>query len=281
MNKEYLWLTHNGINVSYQYHSTSSTPKPAIVFVHGLFSSKFCYRFMISELLDQFTIFTFDYPPFGDTDKVPSYEFTYRNFATIIAELLDKHNIPKATIAGHSMGGQVALLFSHLYPNRVEKLILFAPSTYQGKASSIMQFLTKLPFFPLYVKRYLYKKGAYESLLQCVYDPATINKEMLQEYMRPFLKKNMFQCLSKLIREREGDLPSQHLQAIDSECLVFWGKEDRVLPISLGYKLVEDLPKASLETFENIGHFLPEEIPLILTEKIKQFCATSKQQATS
>ncbi|MFC0523912.1 alpha/beta fold hydrolase [Pontibacillus salicampi] len=280
IHKEQQWLYHDGINVSYQYYSSSPTPKPAIVFVHGLFSSKFCYRFMIPELLEHFDIFTFDYPPFGDTDKVSTYHYTYRNFARIIIELMDDHDIPKASIAGHSMGGQVALLCAHLFPERVDKLILFAPSTYKKKASRVMHMVSMLPFFPFFIKKYLYKKGAYQALLQCVYDPQTINKEMLQEYMRPFLKKDMFHCLSKLIRDREGDLPSQHLRDISTECLVFWGKEDRVLPVSLGYKLVQDMPTATLETFEQIGHLLPEEVPAILTDRIKQFC-TEHRQATS
>ncbi|MYL33773.1 alpha/beta fold hydrolase [Pontibacillus yanchengensis] len=278
--KEQKWLAHYGVNISYQYYSSSPAPKPAIVFVHGLFSSKFCYRFMIPELLEHFDIFTFDYPPFGDSDKSCTYHFTYQNFANIIVELLDKHNIPKATIAGHSMGGQIALLCAHLFPERVENLILFAPSTYIKKANKIMHTVTMLPFFPFLLKRFLYKKGAYEALIECVYDPQMINKEMIQEYMRPFLKEEMFQCLSKMIRDREGDLTSEYLQKINSECLVFWGKEDRVLPVSLGYQLVQDLPAASLETFEKIGHLLPEEIPFILTDKIKQFC-TSQKRATS
>lgn len=281
MEIEEQWLVHDGIKISYHhYYIPSSTPKPALVFVHGFLSSKFCYRFMIPELLDHFTIFTFDYPPFGNSEKVLTYNFSYKNFARIITELLDEHDIQTASIVGHSMGGQIALLSAHLYPDRIDKLILLAPSTYIKKASFFMHTVSKAPTFPYFLRRFLYRKGVYRALLDCVHDPHMVNKDMIQGYMQPFLQKDIYHCLSKMIRDREGDLPSHHLQEIKQECLVFWGKKDKVLPVSLGYKLVQDLPAASLETFEEIGHLLPEEVPLSLTEKIKEFCLT-KEKVTS
>ncbi|WP_345244350.1 alpha/beta hydrolase [Pontibacillus salipaludis] len=275
------WLKHNGVNIAYQrYTSPSSGKKPALVFVHGFLSSKFCYRFMIPELLEHFDVFSFDYPPFGNSDKNWSYKFSYSNFAHIIIELMDQHHIQKASIAGHSMGGQVALTCSHLFPERIDKLILMAPSTYMKKLGFWLQHASRLPVFPFLLKRHLYKKGVYHSLLDCVHDPHMINKEMIQGYMKPFFKEEIFRCLSKMIRDREGDLTSQYLREIEASCLVFWGKEDKVLPVSLGYRLVKDLPSAELEVFEQSGHLLPEEVPSVLTEKIKQFCLPTRQ-ATS
>ncbi|KGX89602.1 hypothetical protein N781_07520 [Pontibacillus halophilus JSM 076056 = DSM 19796] len=273
------WLDHSGTRICYE-HFPSSTPKPAIVFVHGFLSSKFCYRYMIPELTKHYEVFAFDYPPFGNSDKVRTYQFSYRNFAAIIVELLNKHSIHRAYVAGHSMGGQIALLCAHMYPERIEKLILFAPSTYIKKAGFWFHAMSYLPAFPIMLKRFLHKRGVYDSLLDCVYDAQMINKEMIKGYMQPFLKDDIFHCLAKMIRDREGDLNSDLLRKIKTDCLVFWGKEDKVLPVSLGYRLVQDLPSATLQTFEKIGHLLPEEIPQTLTEQMIVFCSLNKQ-ATS
>jgi len=279
IHKEEHWLNHEGINISYNYYSSSSNAKPALVLVHGFLSSKFCYRYMIPELIEHFDIFVFDYPPFGDSDKICAYDFSYRNFARIIIELLDQHNISTASIGGHSMGGQVALLTAHLYPDRIDKLILFAPSTYVKKFNSFIRMASKAPAFWYVLKRYFFRNGVYGALLNCVYDPHIVDKDMIKGYMRPFLKKEIFHCLTKMIRDREGDLPSKHLQNIKADCLVLWGEEDKVLPVTLGHRLIKDLPSATLVTYEKIGHLLPEEIPLILTEKIKEFCEP-KEKAT-
>lgn len=272
IHKEEQWLNHDGINISYNHYSSSTKANPALVLVHGFLSSKFCYRFMIPELIEHFDIFVFDYPPFGDSDKVCKYDFSYHNFARIIIELLDKHHISTASIGGHSMGGQVALFTAHLYPDRIDKLILFSPSTYVKKSSTFIRIVSKTPAFWFVLKKYFYRKGVYGALLNCVYDPHIIDKDMIKGYMRPFLKKDIFHCLTKMIRDREGDLPSEHLQSIKTDCLVLWGEEDKVLPISLGHKLINDLPSAKLVTFKKIGHLLPEEIPQTLSEQIKEFC---------
>ena len=44
------------------------------------------------------------------------------DYASDIAGLLDILGIQKAAIAGHSMGGYVALAFARLYPERVNGL---------------------------------------------------------------------------------------------------------------------------------------------------------------
>lgn len=234
---------------------------------------------MIPELVDHFDIFVFDYPPFGDSDKVCKYDFSYKNFANIIVTLLDQHKIAKASIGGHSMGGQVALVTASLFPDRIDKLILFAPSTYIKKSSTFMRVVSKAPAFWYFLKRYFYRNGVYGALLNCVYDPHIVDKEMIQGYMKPFLKKEIFHCLTKMIRDREGDLSSEELKQVKANTLVLWGEEDRVLPVSLGTKLVEDLPCAKLITFEKVGHLLPEEIPTILCEQVKEFCSP-KEKAT-
>lgn len=264
------WLDHQGIKISFHLYSSSSSPKPALLLIHGFLSSKFSFRDLIPELINDFDIYTFDFPPFGNSDKKKTYNFSYRNFAQIIIELLDYHSIESAYVGGHSMGGQIALLSAYHYPDRIKKLFLFAPSTYMKKANFWFYHLTYLPGFPYVLKRMLYRKGVYNTLTQCVFDHHMITKEMIQGYLRPFLNQEVFPCLTKMIRDREGDLSEDLLRKIKTESFIFWGKEDRILPVTLGYELVQHLPNAYLQTFEKTGHLLPEEVPHLLGEKMIQ-----------
>jgi pimeloyl-ACP methyl ester carboxylesterase len=49
-----------------------------------------------------------------------------------LAEFFEKHNIEKATILGHSMGGKTAMWFAFDYPEKIEKLVIadIAPKDY-------------------------------------------------------------------------------------------------------------------------------------------------------
>jgi pimeloyl-ACP methyl ester carboxylesterase len=48
----------------------------------------------------------------------------------------DKHNIPKAVLLGHSLGGKAAMVTSLLFPERIEKLIVadISPRNYGAKS---------------------------------------------------------------------------------------------------------------------------------------------------
>ena len=49
---------------------------------------------------------------------------SYSDMVDDLREFLDRHNLQQVILAGHSMGGKVAMLFSLLYPARVAQLII-------------------------------------------------------------------------------------------------------------------------------------------------------------
>ncbi len=61
-----------------------------------------------------------------------SDEFSYQLMADDLLEYMADHNLDKACIIGHSMGGKVAMLFASQHPEKVERLIIvdIAPKSY-------------------------------------------------------------------------------------------------------------------------------------------------------
>ena len=61
-----------------------------------------------------------------------SNSHTFNDMRDDLAEFFEKHNIEKATILGHSMGGKAAMWFAFDYPEKVEKLVIadIAPKDY-------------------------------------------------------------------------------------------------------------------------------------------------------
>lgn len=98
-----------------------------VLFIHGLGSSISAWQKTIPALKDSFRCLAVDLPGFGRSSKsgsMPSMEF----YADIINELLDKLQIKACGLAGHSMGGQVAVHTALKYPEKVRKLALLAPA---------------------------------------------------------------------------------------------------------------------------------------------------------
>lgn len=72
------------------------------------------------------------------------------------------HNLPKMTLAGHSMGGYLSVAYAEKYPQHVEKLILLSPVGVPEKQPEDETRIKSLPFyFRAMVKtsRYLFEKG--------------------------------------------------------------------------------------------------------------------------
>ncbi|SDM13156.1 alpha/beta fold hydrolase [Sediminibacillus halophilus] len=260
-------IRYQNVDIHYRvYHSTGKTDNPCLFLLHGFLSSQFCFRKMIPQLRRHFQIITLDLPPFGKSEKAKAFCYSYQNMADLAMYVLDALNIEKVWIGAHSMGGQVALRCAMHYPERIERLILMAPSCYMKKASRMLNTFSAFPPSPKLLKVALRRAGVDGILKKCMHDEQLITKRMIAVYTKPFLENDIYSCLTKLVRDREGDLPSSSLHTIAQPCLIFWGKQDLILPVSTSYRLLRDLPNAELCTISSVGHFLPEEAPALICD---------------
>lgn len=76
-------------------------------------------------------VITPDLRGYGDSPVMPG-KTLLSDFAGDLAELLDKLGIERVVLAGLSMGGQIVMEFSRLYPERVRGLVL-ADTSAQGE----------------------------------------------------------------------------------------------------------------------------------------------------
>jgi pimeloyl-ACP methyl ester carboxylesterase len=260
----------NNIDVYYEKYEKALSDE-YVVLIHGFLSSSFTFRRLIPSLTDHYNVISIDLPPFGKSGKCDKYKYSYKNLAKTILELLDYLGIQKAYVIGHSMGGQIALHMMTLEPSFVEKGVLLTSTSYMKRARVPLILSSYLPYFHLFVKFHIARKGILSKLQNCVCDHSLIDDEMVFGYIQPFLENDIFVALNKMIRDREGDLPKQELNRIQTPCLLIWGKEDRVVPLHVGERLAQDLTNAQLVVLENTGHLLPEEKPNEIQRYIQTF----------
>ena len=101
----------NGIQIAYKRHG-SGMP---LVLLHGYPLDHTIWDEVIPLLENDFDLILPDLRGFGQSDQVES-QYTIADMAADIAALLDELGIEKTYIAGHSMGGYVALAFVRNYP---------------------------------------------------------------------------------------------------------------------------------------------------------------------
>jgi len=263
-------LTISDVYVHYELYNSHAN-KPFAVLIHGFLSSVFSYRRLVPYLTDSFAVLAIDLPPFGKSEKSTRFRYTYKNLAKLVIELLKHLQIKRCILIGHSMGGQICLNIARQQPELVQQIILLCGSAYLNRAKTSLLLSSYLPFFHLYVKKSLGRSGVEKTLLNVVYDPSIIDEEMKKGYEEPFYNPQIFVALTRMLRHREGDLPSQELNKIEIPTLLIWGEEDRVVPIHIGKRLHDDLPNSCFLSLPKTGHLLPKEKPVEIYKQIIRF----------
>lgn len=242
-----------------------------MVLIHGFLSSTFSFRRLIPLLQRDFNILSVDLPPFGKSGKSAQFNYSYENMVNTVIPLIESLQLGQVILIGHSMGGQICLQVSHQRPDLVENTVLLCSSGYLKRSKPSLVLLSYLPFFYLIVKKQLAKTGVMKNLQNVVHDHRIIDDEMMHGYLQPFLEEDIFRALTRMIRDREGDLSSQLLNQINTPALLIWGEQDRVVPLTVGQRLHQDLKNSKLIVLKETGHLVPEERPEEVYNHIKNF----------
>ena len=252
-----MYLNLSGVHVYCEYYL--SDRKPPLVLIHGFASSMYTFSSLIPRLREHFSIIAIDLPGFGRSEKSVSFVYSFENYARIVMDCIALFHLNEVYVAGHSMGGQIAMYAARKDPEKIKKLVLLSSSGYLRSANKVQKLCTYLPYFRYVVKKRVHRKNVKEYLENVFYDPSLITDDHVKEYAIPLKDDRFYISLLRLLRYREGDLPSKELQQITIPTLLLWGEEDKVVPVHTGYQLVRDLPNAKLITYEKTGHLITEE----------------------
>ncbi len=96
------------------------TDGPAVLILHGLLGSSQNWHSAATKLSENFQILVPDQRNHGDS---PHGDHAIERLSEDALNLLDQHNIDKAVLIGHSMGGLAAMLFAFKNPERLKGLI--------------------------------------------------------------------------------------------------------------------------------------------------------------
>jgi len=112
-------------NISYNNSGKGKT----IVLLHGYLESKEIWNDFAKELAKSFQVIVPDLPGNGNSG-LSSEGLSIEQMAESVKLILDKENVKKCTLVGHSMGGYAALAFLELYPELLNGFCLFHSSPY-------------------------------------------------------------------------------------------------------------------------------------------------------
>jgi pimeloyl-ACP methyl ester carboxylesterase len=109
---------------------------PNVVLVHGVPTSSFMYRKVISELADQgMRAIAFDFPGLGLADRPADFDYRWSGLARWLATAIDALELGRCHLVVHDIGGPIGCEWAIRNPDRVLSLTalntLLDPATFR------------------------------------------------------------------------------------------------------------------------------------------------------
>ncbi len=223
---------------------------PPLVAIHGLGATKGSFLPTVAALGARYRVIALDLPGFGDSDKPIGASYDARFFARAVIALLDALGLDRVHLIGNSLGGRVALEVGLSYPDRVDRLVLLAPSLAWRRERpwaplvrltrpelGLVQ-LTPRPVVDAIVRRLI--PGADEGWTAAGVD------EFLRAYLTAPGRAAFYAAARHIYLEEphgEGGFWPR-LRTLQPDPLFVWGRRDRLVPIAFAQHVRDALPDA-------------------------------------
>lgn len=239
------------------YHYSAAVPdgEPggAIVFVHGAGGNHRHWSFQVPALGRQMLALAVDLPGHGLSEGRAAGSI--REYADFIYDFSQHVVGGPFFLAGHSMGGAIAMDFALRFPDKLAGLVLVGTGARLRVAPALLEtFGAGEHFLPLI--DLAYGPGTPAELLELA------RKEMQQlapeVHYHDFLACDNFDIMDRV-------------SGIDVPTLVLAATEDRLTPVKYGRFLAEQINNARLEIIEKAGHMMMLEQPDTVNKLISDF----------
>jgi len=242
-----------------------------MVLVHGTPWSSFNLRHLIEGLADEFEVFYYDFPGYGQSDKSDD-DVSLGIQNEVLAALLDHWSIDQPIAIGHDFGGATVLRTHLLNKKAYEKLILIDPVAVSPWGSSFFKHVNKYEEAFAGVPDYIHEAIVEAYVKTAAYQP--LSQDTLEGILKPWLTpagkaafyRQIAQADSKFTDEVQPLYPT-----IQMPTLILWGEQDEWIPLEKGQQLQKLIPNSTLKTIAESGHLVIEEEPAKLVQKIKAF----------
>jgi pimeloyl-ACP methyl ester carboxylesterase len=277
-----------------------------VVCVHGAFADHGMWRFLAGDLAADHDLLLIDLPGCGesdcpDPDEVPADTYTIRDCARRTLQALREYlsrreSPPRLVIVAHSLGGAVVIRmfaddalraeFADVLA-RTDQLVLLAPLDVAcEKVHPLLMELAAVSGARVWTALQLgvLRDRVAEGVLLAANKPERALKEEADAKVRiltDWKRRRAMQAMLNRAVPSVGRRPDWEkvdrivasYAKVDVPTLIVWGVHDEVLPVSMGYKLAAELPRAQLAAVPNGMHSLVIEEPAAVAWVIRQYLA--------
>jgi 2-hydroxymuconate-semialdehyde hydrolase len=251
-----------GARLYYYAAGTRGAGEP-VVFVHGFPTSSHLWREVVPLVPTGHRVVVVDLLGYGRSDRPLGRDLSLKGHAERLIALLDVLRITRATVIGHDIGGGVAQLLAVRHPTRVSRLCLVNSVGFDDWPTRNV----RLAKASLALTRHLpatWILSVVRGDLQRGYTEQERGSHSIEQYVRPFATPDGRDALVEhllALDSAETTALAPRLKDVVAPTALIWGEHDPFLSPSIGKRLQEAIPGATLDILGDVRHFTPEEAP--------------------
>ncbi len=259
--------------------------RPVLVFIYGLLCSNKHFKYQIPYFEELgYQILLHDYRfHFASSSEGDISTCNFPQIATDLKELLNSLNITKTHIISHSMGVNISLEFSRLYPEYVQSQTLISGTTIAPQDimfdSNIVEIVS--PGLKNITEKYpdlfenIWKTSYMNPFLRfIVFDGGFNTKKTSFEFVELYMKK-----ISELPKELFFHLLDQmknhdvinFLETIKVPTLIIGGDKDKIIPNYLQQILHRKLKNSEIYIIKDGSHVPQVDFPDLVNKRTSVF----------
>jgi pimeloyl-ACP methyl ester carboxylesterase len=257
---------------------------PVLFLVHGITNSSSNWEPVLALLGRRFTVIAPDLLGHGDSAK-PRGDYSLGANASLLRDFMVALGHERATIAGHSLGGGIAMQIAYQFPDRVERLVLVSSGGLGRQVTPLLRAVA-VPgaeyVIPLLVSAPLVSTGAtvggWIRRLGLRGGSNVVEVAESLASLQDVEARRAFVHTARSVIEIGG----QRINATDKlylaaaiPTLIVWGDRDPVIPARHGIRAHENMPGSRLALFEGAGHFPHHDDPIGFAAAITDFIDTT------
>jgi pimeloyl-ACP methyl ester carboxylesterase len=247
---------------------------PIVFMQHGYASSTYSWE-KIAPVMNArgYHVYALDLKGSGWSDKPVNGDYSPIVLKEEINSFMEAMNMKDVIYVGNSLGGALGLMMAIDHPEKIGKLILLDPGGYPTKMPSTLTMAAN--HGSAFFGGIIFGRWMVESnLKQVFYDKKRLTDEQIDAYYDRLRTQDALKSLELLSRAIDYGLFEKYKDRIPSirqPTLLIWGRDDRWIPVSIGYKFRGDLRDSKLVIIPECGHAPQEEVPDLTARYILDF----------
>jgi pimeloyl-ACP methyl ester carboxylesterase len=258
---------------------------PPVVLLHGLGATNASMLPTLSELARDHRVLAPDLPGFGNSAK-PLGAYDPAFFASWFSAFLSAVGVERAHLIGNSMGGRIAIEAGLRNPERVDRLVFYAPSMAFKRLRAfrpLVRFLVaEMAAVPMAVPR-----ATVLTVLRALFaNPARLADRWYEsaadEFLRVFATARgriaFFSAARQIYLEEAHGARGfwSRLPRLGRPALFLWGRRDVLVPHGFARHVETALPRARSIILEDCGHVPQFEHPVRTHRLVREFLAAGR-----